>query len=361
MLSRLYIDNYKCFQNFELRLGSEHLFLGPNGTGKTTLFEVIWSLRRFVLGESGTHELFPDTSRTRWDKRSRQTFELELEAAGTRYAYRLEVDRDPGDPRPDIHREILRAGDKVVLESRRGEATFNGPEGKVDRGFVSSSRSSLPLAPPGRFPEVEAFVASVGSVWSVRVDPLRMVARSEVEAELLNPDLSNFSSWYRSAIQERSEFAGKVTESLRAIWEDLGGLRSVSAGEGVRILKAEWTRPVPASYSLDELSEGQRALVGLYAVMHWLEDRNATLLLDEPDNFLALREIQPLMNSLSEKDRLQRLIISHHPDIIDLKARSRGITFERTPEGHVRASRFSSTEASLLPSEVIARGWDDGK
>lgn len=360
MLTRLYLDNYKCFQNFELKLGPEHLFMGANGTGKTTIFEALWSLRSFVLGERNSTQLFPESSRTRWDKRSRQTFELDLRAAEKRYVYRLAVDR-PSETSPAIiDGERLEVDGKVTLDREKERVRFRDSAGEWEGSYVTPMDSSVALIPPGILPEAEAFADVMRSIWLVRIDPLRMVARSESEADSLAPDLSNFSSWYRSATLERSEFGGQVTESLRNIWDGFGGLRSVSVGEGIRTLKTEWTGPFPATYSLEELSEGQRALIGLYAVMHWLEDKDATLLLDEPDNFLALREIQPLINILSEKDRLQRLIISHHPDIIDLKARSMGITFERTPEGHIRWSPFNPTVTSLPPSEVVARGWDDG-
>jgi energy-coupling factor transporter ATP-binding protein EcfA2 len=359
MLARLYIDNYKCFQNFELRLGSQHLFIGSNGTGKTTLFEVIRLLRKFALGEGKSAELFPDASRTRWDQRSRQTFEIDVRALTRSYTYRLELDRDPAGL-AIVHRERLDVEGKVAVVAEKGLTTFHGSVGK-EQSFASGKLSILPFVPEGRFLEIDEFLGLMRSIWSVRADPLRMVSRSEGEADTLAPDLSNFSSWYRSASLERSEFSGMVAASLREIWDDFGGFRSVSAGEGVRILKTEWNLPVPTTYSLDELSEGQRALMGLYAVVHWLEGREATLLLDEPDNFLALREVQPLMNFLSEKDRLQRLIISHHPEVIDLKARTYGLRFERVPEGHVRWSRFDSNEALLRPSEVVARGWENGQ
>lgn len=360
MLTRLYVDNYKCFQNFELKLGPEHLFMGANGTGKTTIFEILWSLRSLVLGERNLVQLFPESSRTRWDKRSRQTFELDLRAAGKRYLYRLGVDRPSETSSAFIDGERLEVDGRVALDRKKDTVTLWGSAGEEDQSYVTHVDSSVALFPPGVLPEAEAFADVMRSIWLVRIDPLRMAARSESETDSLAPDLSNFSSWYRSANLERSELGGRITESLRDIWDGFGGLRSVSVGEGIRTLKTEWTRPFPATYSLEELSEGQRALIGLYAVMHWLEDKDATLLLDEPDNFLALREIQPLINSLSEKDRLQRLIISHHPSIIDLKARSRGITFERTPEGHIRWSPFDSTATSLPPSEIVARGWDDG-
>ena len=43
----------------------------------------------------------------------------------------------------------------------------------------------------------------------------------------------------------------------------------------------------------NELSDGQRSLIFLYAILHFLLARGNTVILDEPDNFISLREIQP--------------------------------------------------------------------
>ena len=40
MLKRIYIDNFRCFVNFELNLEKVSLLLGPNGSGKTSIFNV---------------------------------------------------------------------------------------------------------------------------------------------------------------------------------------------------------------------------------------------------------------------------------------------------------------------------------
>ena len=43
MIRRLYIDNYKCFSNFELRLDKLpcSMIIGANGSGKSTVAEVL--------------------------------------------------------------------------------------------------------------------------------------------------------------------------------------------------------------------------------------------------------------------------------------------------------------------------------
>ncbi len=49
MLSHLYADNFRCLVNFEWTLGRIVLLLGPNGVGKSTLFDLLERLRRLVV------------------------------------------------------------------------------------------------------------------------------------------------------------------------------------------------------------------------------------------------------------------------------------------------------------------------
>src|SRR5262245_1925644 len=48
VINRIYIDNYKCFVNFEYHPGSLQLLMGSNGTGKTAVLDILEILREFV-------------------------------------------------------------------------------------------------------------------------------------------------------------------------------------------------------------------------------------------------------------------------------------------------------------------------
>ncbi len=50
-----------------------------------------------------------------------------------------------------------------------------------------------------------------------------------------------------------------------------------------------------------ELSDGQRVLFGLYAVLHYAMHEETTVSFDEPDNFVSLREIDPWLQSVGER------------------------------------------------------------
>ncbi len=85
MLTRIYIDNFRCFVNFEYRPESKQLLLGPNGSGKSSLFTAINYLKRFVKGDENP---FTQASRTRWQDRPLQVFEIEALLEKQKYEYR---------------------------------------------------------------------------------------------------------------------------------------------------------------------------------------------------------------------------------------------------------------------------------
>ncbi len=66
MLTRVYVDNFGCLVNFECHLGAQQLILGPNGTGKSTLFDILTLLRDFCVRGDVSDERFVGRTRTRW-------------------------------------------------------------------------------------------------------------------------------------------------------------------------------------------------------------------------------------------------------------------------------------------------------
>ena len=52
MFKRLYVDNYKCLVNFDLPLRDLTLLLGRNGTGKTSVLDIMFALRELLSGNS---------------------------------------------------------------------------------------------------------------------------------------------------------------------------------------------------------------------------------------------------------------------------------------------------------------------
>ncbi len=113
-------------------------------------------------------------------------------------------------------------------------------------------------------------------------------------------------------------------------------------------------------------------LIALYTLLYAVcTDRNRkyTLCLDEPENFLALQEIQPWLTELYDKcsdGEMQALLISHHPEFINyLLASPIGRWFERQVNRPARIKSMKDRIGDVIGkenrgisiSEIIARGW----
>ena len=116
---------------------------------------------------------------------------------------------------------------------------------------------------------------------------------------------------------------------------------------------------------LDELSAGQRAMVILEHALAVTKAWRSSVIIDEPANFLALPEIQPLLVRLqntADEGEAQAIITSHHPVAYDLLAERAGRWLERTPLGATQVTRVSAVTENLkdtaVPlSQLVARGW----
>ena len=59
MVTRLYVDNFRCLVNFELKLDETNILLGPNGSGKTSVLVALRRIQDLVARGARIEEAFP--------------------------------------------------------------------------------------------------------------------------------------------------------------------------------------------------------------------------------------------------------------------------------------------------------------
>ncbi len=108
MLKRIYIDNFRCFVNFELHLEKVSLLLGANGSGKTSIFNILERIQRLVSDGEKISDLFKNESLTRWRTDSLlQKIELDVSGNDGTYRYSLEVEHSSNRQVTRIRNESL--------------------------------------------------------------------------------------------------------------------------------------------------------------------------------------------------------------------------------------------------------------
>jgi predicted ATPase len=365
MLTRLYIDNFKCFVGFEYKPGRRQLILGGNGSGKSSLMDAFLLLQRFLVFGRKTEDVFLATDRTKWMDELKQTFEVEATLAGSGYLYTLVLDSHDDPVKPKVTAEKLCCDGRPIFEFERGRVSLYNDrfEQTAEYPFDASRSALATIARSDDNEKVTRFGLWMGNTLCFTINPFLMTPRAEEESPGPKPDLSNFAAWYRHLIPQHPRETQALMKSLQSSLDGFEYLRLENVGQNMRLLVAEFAKGgASINFGFNQLSEGQRNLIGLYTILHFVIAKGGTVVLDEPDNFISLGEIQPWLMAVDdaiEDHGGQVLIISHHPELINQWAPNYGVRFVRDGMGPVRVEKFHGDPDSLLaPAELIARGWE---
>jgi ABC-type lipoprotein export system ATPase subunit len=364
MLKRIFADNFRALVNFEFRPGQLSLLLGGNGSGKTSVFDVLGKLRDLIVLGLPASELFSST-RTRWDTRDVQRFEVDIQSNGGTYRYALEI-QHAAEPsgKPFIRSEIVTFDGDLLYRFSAGEVQLFRDDQSAGPVFpFRPDQSFLPnLEPPGakQMVRLGGFREFMAGLWVGQPNPFASEYLSQQDQVFLTRDGRNFASFFSYLNSEHPEARTELENRLRIALPGFRNLLFKRRGDA-KFLFSAFTAEEKHSveYGLLELSEGQRVLAILYAAVCGLVRNGSVLCFDEPDNFVSLPEVQPWLQVL--RDALetrggQAMIISHHPEVMDYLALDSLWWFER-PSGPVIVRPFEADTASPLKlSELVARG-----
>ena len=368
MLKRLYANNYRCLVNFEMNFDELTLLVGPNGGGKSTLFDLLYKIRQLIVDNAKVGEVFPPEDLTAWVNKSEQSFELDVQGEDGLFSYKLVVSHNPDIKKQRVEFEHLLLDGKPLFEFKQGEVKLYhddhkpGPEYSFD--WSVSALATIVSRPDNK--KLTWFKEWVQMIFIVTLQPKSMTSETAEESNWLNRDGTNFASWYRYISQEHQDKIFKLTKQLRDTIPGFHAFKLEQAGKH-RILKVGFSKEdennSPLYFDFEQLSDGQRVMIALYSLLLGLQDMGHTVFIDEPENYVSLAEIQPWLMELNDAcgDGFpQAVLISHHPELIDYLGPEIGKWFERDPLGPTRVKKLpEKIEKGLKLSEQIARGWTE--
>ena len=369
MFKRLYVDNYKSLVNFDLRFDGLTLLLGVNGVGKTSVLDVVFALRQLLRGVAKVtdRDIFPARTMTRWQNRSTQIFVIEAELGGIAFVYRLEVEHNVGIGKARIALESLTGNRSLLFRFQNGSVQLyhdNGSDGP-EYGSDWSESALARVLPRHDNQKLAKFVEFMSKTVVCSIYPAGFSAdAANADGPVLSRDAHDCSAWYKYMQLERPADVAKLGAELGKVVDGFDGMRLEKVGLDTRALMVEF-RENGNRYQLrlDETSDGQRALIALYALLRLAAEQGTALFLDEPDNYVALREIQPWLIELDDscgESVSQAILCSHHPELIDYLGDDRARLLVRENAGPTRTETLEGikVEGGLKLSEVVARGWE---
>ncbi len=368
MLTRVYIDNFRCFSSFELKPDRINLLFGANGSGKSSFLDVFDRIVGLILDGRDVDECFAETDLTRWDSRQEQRFELDLSIGDATFTYRATLERRSTGGGMALGAERVTCGDRTLFRYEGGEVHLHRNDGSEGTRFPFRDNRSFIAGIEERSETMDLmrFLTRLRGLRTYKLEPGRMASVTQEEQQRLLKDGANFASWYRHLAQERAGDIPRLFEQLTEALPDFQALALKGAGKQgrTRDLVVQMRAEGQPSYDVDfdAVSDGQRALVALYALLVDIGATPRSVLLDEPENYVGLPELQPWLQLLDDAlgETGQLFLISHHPEVIDFLAPENPILFERPGGGPVRVrSAEFQRGGGLKASQQIARGLLD--
>lgn len=373
MLKEIYIDNYKTLVNFRLKLDTFQLILGENGTGKTSTLEVL-SLLQDIMNGAEVGEKFDNSTFTIWhsdSEKKEQKIELQMDIEGEAYRYTLLVEKRRN--KRDGHDDRVIRTEELLWNNQRFYY-FDGNEVHLFRINWDTNKAEEGVCFPGDWSR--SFLSQVGdrddnkpislfrqelkNYMLIRPYPILLSQEAKNSSPNLEPLAKNFAAWFYHLLLDSPLVWHQANTFLKDVFVDR--YRSLSLKESGDLRRLYVSLSGNNDLDFSQLSDGQRQLVLLYTLLAYIKEGASNMLfLDEPDNFVTLREIAPWwqeLNELSEMPGKQIILISHHPTIVDQMGHDQALWFSR-PEGwHTVVTPYQVTDG-LTPAETMERGWDN--
>ncbi|QEH35673.1 recombination protein F [Aquisphaera giovannonii] len=319
MIERLYVHNYRCFENFTLDLTGipSCLVIGKNGSGKSTLREALVVLQKVARGSNRVRDVVgpPDFTRDRTEVPMRFELEVALDARKFRYALVLEV--PPRSREARVKEESLSVNDVPVFTRETSNITLSdGASFHTDWHVVA-----LPIIYDKQGEDSIGQLRSfLGRMILVSPLPSRMLGTSDAESVELEPDASNFASCLNGLLARYPAAYGAMEAYLRSAITDFHSFENVlraEGGRGLRVRFEDSDTGKGVSIDFDRLSDGEKAffLSALVAAGSKFGDP-VFCFWDEPDNHLSPSEVGHFVTELRRlANRNGQLIATSHNPI----------------------------------------------
>lgn len=353
-IESLSIKNYRTFQNVELKqMPGLCVFVGANGTGKSTLFDVFGFLKDALVGNvrtalqkrGGFKEVVTRGCEDQSIELSLQ-FRLEISGAQRLVSYLLEISLE--NNKPIVSREILRykrgsyGSPYHFLDFTRGkgyailnEDDFNKKDSELEREEESlDSPDILAVKGLGQFQRFKAASAFRQLIENWHVSDFHISdARPSTDAgyaEHLSSRGENTALVAQYLYEQHNDIFNIVLQKMAQRVPGVSDVKAVETDDGRIVLKFQdgsFSDPFIARY----VSDGT---IKMFAYLLLLHDPSphALLCVEEPENQLY----PTLMPELAEEFRIysekggQVMVSSHSPDMLNSMALDEIFVLEKT-------------------------------
>jgi len=135
MITRLYVNNFRCLVAFEARFDSFGVLCGPNGVGKSSVFDAMRVLRDLAAAEITVDQAVSYNDHTNWLDSKVVEFEVDLKSEGHTFMYRLHIEQVSESVKPRIVHEQASCDGEWLFERNLDGVKFEKKKFGAATGF----------------------------------------------------------------------------------------------------------------------------------------------------------------------------------------------------------------------------------
>ncbi len=324
MIQRLYVNNFRCLENFELSVKElpSALLIGKNGTGKSTLSYVLEIFQAVSRGVNRVGHLVQSKDFTRGRSDVPIRFEIEVLLDKKLYKYVLALELPEKFKELRIFEEALTVSGNPVYSRKEARVTLHrGSQNDEAKFLVDEAVVALPIFQE----QSETDPLRIFKTWLARMiilAPIPSLMTGDSGGETLEPkrDGSNLGEWISGLLSRYPAAYTQVDKYLREVMPDIRDFLNEQIGKDSKSMIVRFkTNNGNLSVDFKDLSDGEKCFF-LCAVVLAANNFYGPIFCfwDEPDNHLSLSEVGHFVASLrrSFQGTSQVLVTSHNPEAI---------------------------------------------
>lgn len=324
VIRRLYVNNFRCLQNFDLPIAGmpSALLIGKNGAGKTTVGLALEILQKIARGTNRVGELVKPKDFTRGITDVPMRFEIEVDLNGKIYGYVLAFDL------PEKFKELRVLEEKLTVD---GKAVYTREVAQVHLAKWGQDKTAdfvidwhlvalpiIQLAPPND--PISAFKQWLAQMLILR--PIPSLIRGDSDEGTLQPNRSvtDLGAWFTGLLASAPSAYTSVDGYLKQVMPDLKDIRNPLIGVESRSMVIQFANEQGSfANPFDDLSDGEKCFVICALVLAANTSYGPLVCFwDEPDNYLSLNEVGQFVVALRSGFQAggQFIATSHNPEAI---------------------------------------------
>ena len=361
MIERLYVNNFRCLENFTLDLRDKRsaLLIGKNGAGKSTVLLALRVLQRIARGSHRVRDIISQSDFTQNDKKRPMRFEIDIFLSETRYTYSVALEWPENFVEARIADEGLKCDGQPVF-SRRTQSQSEVILGTSKVGFALDWHVfALPVVnerpPHDKLKRVREFLSQLILLAPAPAD---MSGFSEEPAAELDPKGINYAACLRTMLQQTPSAYAAFDAFVKQVMPDFSSIQNIDRGkDGASQMVVHFQPPAhtkPLDLHFDVLSNGEKCFfLAAYIVAMQAAGKPVVCAWDEPDNHLSLSEVGQFILALRRMAERggQLIITTHHPEAIHKFADD--TTFVLTRRSHLEPTVVKSLSAYSYKGDLI--------